>query len=175
LFILDEEHALNSQSYELRALLCGACSTIRIQLLIRNARVRTAAVTMALRFNRRLQMKRLLATLMLVALTSVAARGGDLVSAGRVTVACPTPNALDQVYAIMRDAARGRDVGFLERRIIELNCGPIRPKQDGPFEIKNSDGGYCELQVPRELDPFDLEFDAHHRAGWVVCDALVAE
>jgi hypothetical protein len=117
-------------------------------------------------------MKRLLATLMLVALTSIAARGGDLVSASKTTVACPTQTALDQVYAIVKDTARGRvSEAFLGRRVHELNCGPVRP-QDGPFEIKSSNGGYCELQVPPDLDPFGASY---HRAGWVLCDAFVAE
>jgi hypothetical protein len=112
-------------------------------------------------------MKRFLFTLMLVALASIAARGDNLVWPRMSTIACPNQNAIDQVYTIVKDAARGRESeSFLKRRMQELDCLSVRPK-DGPFEIKSSDGGYCEIK--------EQYFDVRAPSKWVVCAAMTEE
>jgi hypothetical protein len=80
-------------------------------------------------------MKTFLATLMLVALTTVTAYGGDLMSTPKITVGCPTPKALEEINVILKDVARDKQTeSYLLRRLQELNCEPLGP-QNGPFEM----------------------------------------
>jgi hypothetical protein len=125
-------------------------------------------------------MKKIFFSLMLgaTALTPIAAIGaGELVYPKVTTLACPTQNALNQMLHIVKDAMREpteqvQEGNFSTKerdfalRSVKLNCVTIDPS-DGLFEIKRSNGGYCEIK--------EQYSDVRTPSKWVLCAAIQQE